>query len=86
MYSWGSIIRGTGPAVDAIDKLAASIAATIPYVGGPMCGKVEFVIGSVHFRRCYYDTVEPHRIHVYELSRDYAGRAVYLWLRVESEE
>jgi hypothetical protein len=69
--------------VDAIDALAAALAATIPYVGGPWCGKVEFVVGPVHFRRCYYDCEDPSRIHIYELSRDHAGRAVYRWLRCE---
>jgi hypothetical protein len=70
--------------VNPADQLAAAIAATFPYVGGPWCGKVEFVTGPVQFRRCYYDTEQPHRIHVYELARDHAGRAVYRWLRCET--
>lgn len=71
--------------MNPLDAAAAQIAATIPYVGGPWCGKVEYVVGPVHFRRCYYDTDEPERIHIYELSRDQAGRAVYRWLRCETE-
>lgn len=59
------------------NQLAAAIAATIPYVGGPHCGKVEFVTGPVQFRRCYRDCEDPYRFHVYELARDHTGRAVY---------
>ena len=62
---------------DQADKLAAAIAATIEYVGGPYCGRTEYIVGPVHFRRCWYDASDRTRIHIYALARDGAGRAVY---------
>lgn len=71
--------------MNPIDQLASAIAATIEMVGGPWDGKLYHVTGPVRWRCCWYDSDEPHRIHIYELSRDHAGRAVYRWLRCESQ-
>lgn len=68
------------------DKLAASMAATIPYCGGPWCGKVEYVTGPVRFRKCFFTDETHTAVEVYELARDHAGRAVYRWLRRETQE